>query len=82
MRLQAHLEEQRQKYLQQQENTSLKIKYPYVTPGQISDLDALERQKAIEEGLELLVVDKTLNEKTDQRDQQVDQQAKMLKPLT
>ena len=28
VRLQAHLDEQRQKYLQQQENTSSKIKYP------------------------------------------------------
>ena len=32
----------------------------------------LERQKLVEEVLELSVVDKILNEKTDQRDQEVD----------
>ena len=73
VQLQARLDEQRQKYLQQQENTLSKIKYPYITPGQVSGLATLERQKVIEEGLELSVVDETLNEKTDQRDREVDQ---------
>ena len=73
VQLQARLDEQRQKHLQQQENTLSKIKYPYITPGQVSGLATLERQKVIEEGLELSVADETLNEKTDQRDREVDQ---------
>ena len=59
--LQAHLDEQRQKYLQLQENTVSKIKSP---PGQVSGLYSLKRLEVIEEEPELSEVDETSNEKT------------------
>ena len=83
LRLQELIEKQRQERLQQQEKTDTnnnvdddslsKIKCPYVTPGQVSGLAALERQRVLEERLELSVVDEVLNEKAVQRDQEVDE---------
>ena len=73
MRLQALLDEQRQKYFQLQETTLSKIKYPYITPGQVSGLAALERRQVIEVEIELSVVEEILNENADQRDREVDQ---------
>lgn len=87
LELQEFLEKQRQEQIQQQvENTSAnnivdsnsfleapKIKYPYVTPGQVSGLAALERLKVLQEGLELSAVDEGLDEKSIQRDQEVDE---------
>ena len=84
LRLQELLEKQRQEHLQQQEKTDTnnniddndmlsKIKCPYVTPGQVSGLAALERQRVLEERLELSVVDEALKAKADQRDHEVDE---------
>ena len=58
--LQAHLDEQRQKYLQLQENTVSKIKSPF---GKVSGLYSLKRLEVIEEEPELSEVDETSNEK-------------------
>lgn len=82
-RLRVLLEEERQKRLEQLEKSitnndvdvgSLsKIKCPYVTPGQVSGLAALERRRVLEEGLELSAMDEALNEKAVQRDQEADE---------
>ena len=82
LQLQELLDKQRQEQLQHQEKTNAnniddflripKIKYPYVTPGQVSGLAELERRRVSEEGLELSAADEALSEKTAQRDQEVD----------
>ena len=84
MELQELLEKQRQEQLQHQEKTNpndnvngfldvAKIKYPYVTPGQVSGLAELERRRVSEGGLELSAADEALNEQTAQRDHEVDE---------
>ena len=83
LRLQEILEKQRQEQLQHQEKTNAnnsvndflgtqKIKYPYVTPGQVSCLAEIERRRISEERLELSAADETLNAMTAQSDQEVD----------
>ena len=83
LRLQELLEKQRQEQLQHQEKTNAnngvddllgnqKIKYPYVTPGQVSGLAEIERRRISEERLELSAADEALNAKMAQSDQEVD----------
>ena len=73
VQLQTLLDEKRQKYLQLPENTLSKIKCPYATPGQVSGLARLERQKIIEKGIELSVVEEILTKTAEQRDREVNQ---------
>ena len=58
-----------------------KIKYPYVTPGQVSGLDALERWQVSEKGLKLSADDETLSEDKIQRDLEVDEMLKRAKEV-
>lgn len=83
LELQELLKRERQVEIQHQEKTDdiddnnsieiPKLKFPYVTPGQVSGLAALERLKVLETGLELSAVDEALNEKATQREQEVDE---------
>ena len=73
MQLQTLLDEKRQRYLQLPENTLSNIKCPYATPGQVSGLARLERQKIIEKGIELSVVEEILTKTAEQRDREVNQ---------
>jgi len=86
LQLQELLERERQEQLQHQKKTDAnddidgkssleipKLECPYVTPGQVSGLAALERLKVLETGLELSAADEALNEKATQREQEVDE---------
>ena len=79
MQLQEFLEKQKQEQLQYQHKTDAsgdvvtyldtpKIKYPYVTPAQVSSLAELERRRVSEKGLELSAAAETLYKSTIHRD--------------
>lgn len=85
LELQEQLEKQRQEQLQHKEKThpaddvsfvessKYKIKFPYVTPGQVSGLAALEREKILHKSLELSAVDETITERAAKREQEVEE---------
>ena len=92
MQLQEFLEKQKQEQLQYQQKTDVngdvgsyldapKIKYPYVTPGQVSGLAELERRQVSEKGLELSADDEKLSENTIQGDLEVDEMLKRAKEV-
>ena len=76
--------EKKQEQLQYQQKTdasgdvvsyldTLKIKYPYVNPAQVSGLAELERRRVSEKGLELSPAAETLYKSTIHRDREVDE---------
>ena len=83
LQLQEFLEKQKKEQLLYQQKTDAsgdvnyldtpKIKYPYVTPAQVSGLAELERRKVSEKRLELSAAAETLYESTIHRDREVDE---------
>ena len=84
LQLQEFLKKQKQEQLLYQQKTDAsgdvvnyldtpKIKYPYVTPAQVSGLAELERRKVSEKRLELSAAAETLYESTIHRDREVDE---------
>ena len=84
LQLQEFLKKQKQEQLQYQQKADAcgdvvcyldtpKIKYPYVTPAQVSGLAELERRRVSEKGLELSAAAEILYESTIHRDREVDE---------